>query len=432
MAILKSPVFATVIAYALTFATPAPAFSPLDSVRDTVKEIIDRAEQAGNVLLQELGRQMLAAIDAADASAQGLIASGLDAALVIEGEVFQDIEGTIARLEANADITLAELHELSASMTSAVARLPFVDATPELLSYRPRVIVPGGADEVAFTLVGPMLGDAVLSASIGEHDLQVSPATGNQAVVTVPREAFTFRDREATYETIRIEMDVTPPATWYDPWSWFAEEIVSREIRLLVLPNFVASYTIEPTQRFTRTETRTYRGVTHAVGKDSEVLRNVSVPPDLAAAGWRFDTNAIRGGDVRHQRLDDRGGSSCTGVQLDTLSESRVTLRHQIGHINGGVLGRDRDGWVNCALELPLRRSLSAERDLPPITGRVPFTSDVVEPLPAGTTSYRIEVRLFDGRTYLVQPNRGVPFSPLAVEASQASIHFRPQPPRDF
>ncbi|GAA5070128.1 hypothetical protein N0B44_00015 [Roseibacterium beibuensis] len=427
--------FASVLAI-LFSTTAANAIPPFDEARDAANDIIARAEQAGNALLLQLGRQILSSIDAMEQSALQLIEAGEDAALVIEGELFRDINDTLGRLEETQDIATNDLNQLTANWASLVSRLPFVDATAEVMAYRPRVVLPIGSDEVPVTMVGPGLAEAVLRAEFnGSEDIQINLASDNELVILLPRSRFGEPSNDLSFHTLIVEIDVTPPVTWR-PRTWFAEETVTRELTFMLMPEHVASYRIEPVVAWEETQRRIYTGTTNARGKDSEVTRTIEVPPDLAEAGWLFDTETIRNGtrgvDWVHERTDDRGGSSCTGIHFDSLSGEAVVFRHQIGHINGGAFAPDSDGWVNCDVRLPMIRQVPREAAGEPIEGSVPMNRDVEENMPENTASYRIHVTLFDGRSYIVQDDGGLPFSPVVVEHSTETVLFRPRPPRDF
>ncbi len=52
--------------------------------------------------------------------------------------------------------------------------------------------------------------------------------------------------------------------------------------------------------------------------------------------------------------------------------------------------------------------------------------------LPANTTDYTLDITMFDSKSYIVTPEKGLPYNFLQVTPSSNSLHFRPIPPSDF
>jgi hypothetical protein len=409
----------------------AVAMPPFDEMRNSANDVIARAEQAGNALLLQLGRQLLATIDAMEASAIEVINSGRDAALVVEGELFRDVHETLGRLEEGQEIVANDLDRMTANWASLVARLPWVDASPEVSTYRPRILVPNGSEDIPITVVGPRLADAYVGIEQGSGATTVNLSGDNELIALLSRETIDFPEQEIEFLTLALELDVAPPFSWYKPGTWFASDVVMRDLTFMVMPTTIAQYRIETVVREETTETRDYTGSTNARGRDSEVRRTIQLPGLDAEAGWEFDTDRIRNGEYDHTRTNDRGGSSCTGVHMDSLSRTAVVFRHQIGHINE-PFGRRSDGWVDCRVRLPMIRVVQRDVAGPELEGSVLINSDVVEALPDHTVDYSITLDLFDGRTYIVQDDGGLPYVPVSVEHSTSEVHFRPRPPRDF
>jgi hypothetical protein len=410
-------------------SAPAQAIEPFDAMRDSANGIISKAEQAGDALIKALGEQMLKTIDAMEAAALRLIAEGRDAALVVEGQLFRDISRTIERLEADEKIVVADMTKLTANWASLISRLPLVDARPEVMFYRPRVLAKDGPSVVPLSIVGPGLASADPALRLDAEALDVGADTDNSLIVQLPRDAFSFPETEPAYVTLPLAFNAAAADSLLS-WSYWSGEPVERTITLMLLPEVLATYEIETTVAGTRVERKTFTSSTNARGRDSAVNVAKTVPPTDLEAGWRFDTAVILAGRYKHERVRDEGGSSCGGVDPETLTATRAVLRHQLGHRTSG--GRKHDGNVDCSLELPMVRKVATSKAGPVLEGRITASGDVDLAFDKGTSSYKITVRLFTGQSYIVKKGIDLPYGLIEVQHSNSGVHFRPKPPADF
>ncbi|WP_417769221.1 hypothetical protein [Stappia sp.] len=416
--------------FTLLSTSPTLAIEPFDAMRDSANGITSKAEQAGDALIKALGEQMLKTIDAMEATALRVIAEGKDAALVVEGQLFRDISRTIERLEANEKIVVSDMTKLTANWASLISRLPLVDARPEVMFYRPRVLAKDGPSVVPLTIVGPGLAGADPAMRRGAEELEVGADTDNSLTVQLPRSAFSFPETEPAYVTLPLAFNAAAADPWWS-WSYWNGEPVERTITLMLLPEVLATYEIETTVTGARTERKAFASTTNARGKDSFVNVTKPVPPTDLKAGWRFDTAAILAGHYKHERTRDTGGSSCSGVDPESLTASRAVLRHQIGHRNE-AFNRTSDGNVDCSLELPMVRTIPTTKAGPVLDGQITTTGDLDLEFGKDTSDYRITVKLFTGQTYIVKKDIDLPYGIIEVDHSNAGVHFRPKPPADF
>lgn len=416
--------------FTLFSTSPAQAIEPFDAMRDSANGIISKAEQAGDALIKALGEQMLKTIDAMEATALRVIAEGKEAALVVEGQLFRDISRTIERLEADEKIVISDMTKLTANWASLISRLPLVDARPEVMFYRPRVLAKDGPSVVPLTIVGPGLAGADPAMRLDAEELDVGADTDNSLIVQLPRSAFSFPETEPAYVTLPLGFNAAA-ADSIISWSYWSGEPVERTITLMLLPDVLATYEIETTLTGTRTERRTFVSTTNARGRDSPVNVAKPVPQLDLDADWRYDTAEILAGRYKHERIRDTGGSSCGGVDPESLTPALAVLRHQIGHRNESF-GRYSDGNVDCNLELPMVREVATSEAGPVLEGRITASGDVDLAFDNETSSYKITVRLFTGQSYIVKKGIDLPYGLIEVQHSNSGVHFRPKPPADF
>lgn len=415
--------------FILLSTNPTQAIEPFDAMRDSANGIISKAEQAGDALIKALGEQMLKTIDAMEAAALRVIAEGKDAALVVEGQLFRDISRTIERLEADEKIVVSDMTKLTANWASLISRLPLVDARPEVMFYRPRVLAKDGPSVVPMTIVGPGLASADPAMSLDAEQFDVGADTDNSLIVQLPRGALSFPETEPAYVTLPLAFNAAAADPWWS-WSYWNGESVERTITLMLLPDVLATYAIETIIAGSRVERKNFTSSTNARGRDSAVNVAKPVPPTDLEAGWRFDTAAILAGRYKHQRVRDTGGSSCGGVDPENLTATRAVLRHQIGHRTSG--GRKHDGNVDCSLELPMVRQVATSKAGPVLEGQITASGDVDLAFDKGTSNYKITVRLFTGQSYIVKKGIDLPYGLIEVQHSNSGVHFRPKPPADF
>ncbi len=165
--------FAIVILAVVTITSclaPAYALEPvtdalLDKAEENAKDVIARAEAAGDAFAKALGEQMLQAIEALRESVHDTIIDAKEAAVDVQRQTFDNINVVLEQARQGEKVALTDTTVLVATVSDQVKSLPFADHAPEVMLYSPRVLVPRGVPEIPVHIIGPKLADSEASLS---------------------------------------------------------------------------------------------------------------------------------------------------------------------------------------------------------------------------------------------------------------------------
>src|SRR5262249_41731798 len=279
---------------------------------------------------------------------------------------------------------------------------------PEVWDYGPRVILPNGPKLVSIRIIGPKISSANSTLNSGNNSAAEIAKTGdNELVADVRRSDFSFSDDGSNFPKYKLSLMVDH-SSWWNPFSWNDAQSIERELVFWALPNTVAHYVISPAVvKSLAPESYTFVAHFSPHGKDNSMAVPVSVPPDLAKQGWVIDTDALL--KLKWANPAQSGGSSCVGVDRNSITPTSFTYNVQFGHETDS-LGHKSDGSVECKADVPLTRTQKQTVDGDKIEGNINWTDDVVEKLPPDTQKYDIKLRMFDGHTYAITDDSNVPF----------------------
>jgi hypothetical protein len=90
------------------------------------------------------------------------------------------------------------------------------------------------------------------------------------------------------------------------------------------------------------------------------------------------------------------------------------------------------DGDIRCHMTVPLIKTMFTVKDGPTIDGTVGWTSDVKGSFPADLATYEVKLKLFDGKTFILEPDARSPSAFLVATLGMSQYRFRPRAPLDF
>lgn len=412
---------------------PARAIEPitdalLDRAESNAKSVIARAEQAGDAFAKSIGEQALLAIKALRESVRASINEAKGAALEVQRQTFDSINSVLEQARQGEKVILNDVMALTATISDQVKNLPFVNHAPEVMLYQPRVLVPQGAAVVPLRVIGPKLAASQAKVAYEGKDLPVDKARDVELVAHLDRSRLPFDETRSTLKSVRIAYDQAQ-ATWWKPWTWFASDIVTRDMTLLLLPHTLGTYTVAPKLKSSVTDRKTFEKPVGGSGKDGPMYFTIAPDPLDVEAGWKIDVEKVK------QKLDfrDTGGhdASCVGLVEGSLKNENFTFQIQHGHKTDWA-GHKSDASKSCSITVPLIKVTPTVVDGPEITGRIGWSEDVRIGTPAGLASYVLSITLFDGRKFILDRGSQAPYGLLEIEHGESHIRFRPKPPLDF
>lgn len=415
---------ALLLSVAICFAPPAKAQDVLQPLEDSAKEIISRAEAAGDAVMKSLGEQLLMAIEALRVSAKDVIETGAGAFSAQQMDVFNNLKQALDLVEEQKEAVVEDANRLTASIAGKVAGFPFTDVRPDVMMYRPRVLLPDGAvDAVPIRIIGPLL---AASDPTLDHDgvtiaLDRSSDTELNGVLT--REDFAFDPEQPLYTSVSLALEYST-SSWYLPWTWFSSDTVERDLTLMLLPVRLGDYRIST--EIASYERKAYAPLVAHRGKNEVIKARVEPIPAEYSAGWRIDTDAVLSGGVTVAIEKQAGNAACTGVLTPSVSAAGFDFEISVSDNSG-----NKDAEIFCRLSVPLIRQTSNQPGQV-LEGDLGWIESVPVGIPPGTLAYTVDLGLYTGQRETVGKGETSPFPLVEISTEESRVVFRPRPPSDF
>ena len=383
-----------------------------------------------------MAKQALAVIKAWKESNEALLNTAFDRLDQSTQNIFNEMDRTFTRFEADETIVMHDAQRLSANWIGFVKGLPFTNHNPEVFIYYPRVITPpppppGGGGIVPIHIIGPKLASADPSLSHSATGaVQLDRSAESELIANVNRSNLTFNDSASNLTSFKLSFH-TAGFTWYNPFSWFRRNPTERDLTVWLLPNTSAQYSIQQTVELSHTENDSFPLTLSPHGRDSTYPGSVPVPPDKLHDGWEIDTARVLGGPF-WSNPEQSGGSSCTGPDRNSITPQGFTFNMQLGH-NTDNFGHHSDGSVTCKLTVPIMRVVKTSAPGEELKGNVNWYEDQPAVLAPNIKSYELNLKMFNGRSYNLTDKAKDPYEVVEIIRQQPGrITFRPHAPQDF
>jgi hypothetical protein len=325
----------------------------LDKAESSAKEVIARAEAAGNSVVRALGEQALRVVEALREAVHSSIGDAKEAYLESQQKTFNNVNLVLDQLRDFEKVSLTDVTTLTATLSDEVSRLPFIGHAPAVMLYQPRVVVPRGAATVLVRVIGPKLAASGPTISFDGVDLPLHKARDVELVAQLDRGKLQFNEKEPRYQAVTIRFDQAE-TKWWKPRTWFRSDIIQRDMTLLLLPKTLGKFQIATKINSTNTEKKIIARHAGGHGKDAPMDIGIAPDPPDTAAGWQIDVDQVvadKGVKFSPQSGDD--GASCVGLLMETLTPKGFSFRLQHGHKTDWA-GHKSDVDVQCSMQVPL------------------------------------------------------------------------------
>src|SRR6267142_4570110 len=227
----------------LNGSTPSLALEPitdalLDKADRDAKDVIARAEAAGNSVARTIGEQVLKAIQALRDAVHASIDDTKKAYLQTERDTYDNISKVLEQAQDMEHVSMTDVTSLLANVQNGVSNLPFVNLPPSLMFYGPPVIGPGGPSEIAVRVIGPKLASSNPEVSFKDAPVKIQKSKDAELVAMLDRKVMTFDEREPRYVPVKIKYDQNERSV-LKPWTWFSHKETEREMTFLLLPKIM-------------------------------------------------------------------------------------------------------------------------------------------------------------------------------------------------
>jgi hypothetical protein len=401
----------------------------LDKADRNAKDVIARAEAAGDAVAKAIGEQVLKAIQALREAVHSSIGDAKEAYLQSQRETYDNISKLLDQANDIERVSITDVTSLLATVSNEVGNLPFVNLPPAVMLYQPHVMVPDGPSEIPVHVIGPKLAASDPSVTFNKSPVQIQKSKDVEVIALLDRKTMTFDEREPHYIPVMIKYDQAQ-ATWWKPWTWFAHDLVQRDMTLLLLPKVMGSYLVQTKLNSTDFKYKSIQRSAGGHGMDRPMDLPIRLDPPDVNDGWRFDVDKLKGG-LNYWKTSGDAGASCSGLLSATLTPDGFSFRLTHGHKTDWT-GEKSDVDVQCAMTVPLVKATPIVIPGPTIKGDIGWLKDVREPLPDNLASYIVSLKLFDSKEYLLDADTKAPYGLIEITRGKDFIQFRPRPPADF
>lgn len=250
----------------------------------------------------------------------------------------------------------------------------------------PTVVKQQRAGDVIVTVLGVGLAD-LDSITLKIDGKEFEPATniGNTIEFAIPHSAFAHKTAGQKIFKAMLILN----SGWF---SWNKEVPVAFK----VLPNKIASFTINPHVAVTERSYSDTRSVpfTKLSGRDGR--RSVTVKP--SQSDWRIDTSSIQ--------IKKIGGEKSSDMRFEGLpTELGFVIYSDMGHIKKGL--SKRPGWATFSYSWREFKDEASVKEGVPVTGELKTVNGAASYKLANQTQYVAgTITDFTGRTYAIAPGR--------------------------
>jgi hypothetical protein len=402
----------------------------LDKADRDAKDVIARAEAAGNAVAKAIGEQVLKAIQALREAVHSSIGDAKEAYLQSQRETYDNISKLLDQAQDVEKVSMTDVTSLLATVSNEVGNLPFVNMPPAVMLYQPHVMVPDGPSEIPVHVIGPKLASSNPAVTFKNVAIQIQKSRDVELIALLDRKAMTFDEREPHYVPVQIKYD-RAQTIWWKPWTLFIHDIIQRDMTLLLLPKLMGSYSIQTKLNSTDYKYKDIQRSAGGHGQDNVMDLGIHPDPPDVKDGWKIDVEKLVKGGLKYWETSGDGGASCSGLLAATLTPDGFSFRLTHGHKTDWA-GHKSDVDVQCAMTVPLVKSTPIVIDGPRLAGDIGWSKDVRQSFPADLASYVVALKLFNSKEYLLDADTKVPYGLIEISRGKDFIQFRPKPPADF
>jgi len=402
----------------------------LDKADRDAKDVIARAEAAGNAVAKAIGEQVLKAIQALREAVHSSIGDAKEAYLQSQRETYDNISKLLDQAENLEKVSMTDVTSLLATVSNEVGNLPFINMPPAVMLYQPHVMVPDGPSEIPVHVIGPKLASSDPTVTFNKAPVQIQNSRDVELIALLDRRTMSFDEREPHYVPVQIKYDQAQ-TTWWKPWTWFSHDFIQRDMTLLLLPKTLGSYSI---QTKLNSIDYKYKDIARSAGdhgKDNSMNVGIRPDPPDVRDGWKIDVDKLVKEGLKYRKTGGDDEASCSGMVSATLTPDGFSFQLTFGHKTDWA-GHKSDAAVHCVMTVPLVKATPIIIDGPTQTGDIGWSKDVRQSLPGDLASYIVALKLFNSKEYLLDADTKVPFGLIEITRGKDFIQFRPKPPTDF
>jgi hypothetical protein len=341
----------------------------LDKADSNAKDVISRAEAAGNAVAKAIGEQVLKAIQALREAVHSSIGDAKEAYLQSERETYDNISKLLDQAEDLEKVSMTDVTALLATVSNEVGNLPFINMPPAVMLYQPHVMVPDGPSEIPVHVIGPKLAASDPAATFKNVPVQIQKSRDVELIALLDRKTMTFGEREPSYVPVQIKYDQAQ-TSWWKPQTWFEHDIIQRDMTLLLLPKIMGSYSIQTKLNSTDYKYKDIQRSAGGHGMDNAMDRGIGLDPPDVKDGWKIDVDKLVKNGLKYWETSGDAGASCSGLLPATLTPDGFSFRLTHGHKTDWA-GHRSDVDVQCAMTVPLVKATPTVIDGPTLTGDI-------------------------------------------------------------
>jgi hypothetical protein len=393
----------------------------LDEMGSRASRIVDVAKNAGDFISWRTAQQASALIDAWKRTNSARLPTFFGEADPSTQNLFREMSDVLDRIYSGGQLNVAEARRFTAEWSEAIKLMPEDSKKAEVLDYQPRIFLSGAEGSRTLDITGRHL-ENVDTMLLANNDQKISfkLLSEKEIIANVSDTAFQFEDSTPLITTIRLMIR--------DKNSQTLEE---RDLPIWLLPKRVARLTVKQILKEVNVENTTFSAVVHSFGKDTIVDDAVHLPQELVAQDWRVDTEKISSSPNRWLTDIEGDHGRCLGLRSDSSNDQAVVAEIELGH-STKLWGEKRDAHQGCKVTIPIKRVTEREMEGPVVQRDIGWSYTEKIKLPENTVSFEAQLKLFNGRSYVIAGNSQLSLDLISVYNANNILQIESHEPVSF
>lgn len=418
------PVPITASAQAESLLMYGTAREVVGKITSDLQELIAKARDEGDYLLAQAGATALNSIDAWESANSQLLDEAFSELNRESREVFSRADNLLSKaMEGSAD-RLETIQQITENANQIVESIPLSGGRSYLLRYQPRIQPPNAEDQFTIRVRGVNLGKANPELQLSEGTAERVQPSELEAQFLVP-----VSESPVDQKTLRVNLFEVTYTTESDSfWGrlWGDQEVITRSIPMVALPEDVAELELEVTRQYERREEDTFETYLGQFKARNARVYKTAKPKH----GWQWDLSKGEGAFTYIQGEGKKG--TCGGVDMHRSNPDGMSFQ---AHLDERGVYPTYPGYVNCTLVGPIFRNVPVTEnvviDLEELgAGVLHWTEDISIPLPPDTVEVRLSAQTFDHRRVAITNTGSDRFFSVSKEGERLVI--APQVPEDI
>lgn len=394
--------------------------SLLQGIRGLVNDAIDKAQNTGNYLLFKGATELKSVIDTWEKANTNLLNKAFRELDDSQRKFFADANSAAQQLNKDVASQVEAATKITELANQTVADVRIFDGNLAVFRYSPRVVYPGIAPTVSFTVRGINFDDADPNLTLpnGEVAKRVS-LSKQEAIFSLPTSVFSHAEQQSSFAILKLSY-LNPNGGFFGSIAEFfsgRKNLQTTEIAVMQLPQKLGEYSFVSKTRDTVQDSYDGQREFHWSGRND----TRSFPQGPHDNGWTIQISSVHQGKT--------WGRAGRGCHLISNNQHGFAIEVRTGVIRE-TLNPNAPGYQHCIWHWKEFKDREVINEQPADTGALTWSQDTPLSLPQNVDGFLLTVKTFNGIQRAITGSQTEPFYRV-VEAGSALV-IQPQIPNDL